>query len=115
MIKEEYLVNAYKIDEILIITKVYPYDNIINNEISDERISYLDILSIDVGQDNNCMSYCKKNLIIICKCHIYTLAYTICIPCIVTNLCINISCNAYRCINMSCYLCRCGCNSIIET
>lgn len=110
MIKEN-LVTAYKIDEILIITKVYPYDNnITNNEISDERVSYLGI-----SQENNWMSYCKKNLMIICKCQIYTLGYIICIPCIITNLCINVSCYACRCINISFYMCRYRSCLMVET
>jgi len=115
MIKEN-LVTAYKIDEILIITKVYPYDNnITNNEISDERVSYLGILSIDIRQENNWMSYCKKNLMIICKCQIYTLGYIICIPCIITKLCINVNYYAYRCINISFYMCRYRCCLMVET
>jgi len=75
MTDEENLPKAYKIDNISIITKIYPYN---------ERV-----LSVSIEQDNNETDYCKKSL----KCPIYSIGYIICIPCILTNICINISCN----------------------
>jgi len=74
MIEEQNLPKAYKIDEISIITKVYPYN---------ERV-----LSVNIEQDNNETEYCK--------CSIYSIGYIICIPCILTNICININCNVCR-------------------
>jgi len=78
MTEEQNLSKAYKIDDIFIITKVYPYN---------ERV-----FSVNIEQDNIETEYCKKSL----KWSIYSLGYIICIPCILTNLCININCNVCR-------------------
>jgi hypothetical protein len=87
----ENLPRAYKIDDIFIITKVYPYNEIIN----ERRVSCLGLLGVSIEQDNE-IDYCKKNLTIICKCPIYLLGYIMCSPCIFTCLCINISFNICR-------------------
>lgn len=77
---------AYKIDDILIISKVYPFDD--NQEIQDDNQEI---------QENNQISYCNKYIDNLYKCPIYIIGYTLCIPCITINLCIYTCCCVCRC------------------
>lgn len=97
---------ATKIDDIIIIKKVYPYDdNQIMNQENNHIVSYEEISYRYGNRETNIISNCKKNIGILCKCQIYIIGCILCIPCITTNICINISFNLIRCI----CICKCEC------
>jgi len=72
--KEEDLPKAYKIDEIFI-TKIYPCE-----------VNYVIVSNINISETNTKKNYCLYPI------------YLMCFPCLITNICINISGNICKCI-----------------
>ena len=84
---------AYKVNDILSITKVYP--------IQEDTIEIMDLELTEQSNPSPGFDCCNGNTVFqqIYNCNKYAIVCSICIPCITTNLCI------YFC----CFVCKCRC------